>query len=179
MKIKRTPLTNEQKEFARKLKSIWKKKKIEFKNDGINLTQEYAAAKLGFDTQGAVSQYLNGASALNDATILKFSKLLNINPGEVDPKFNSFVNKAIQGNLEIKEQETDGFKADGEVVLHEKLNADSENVYVLWWKYRHEGSPCIISVFKGKQAAEQIRNILEEHGDEKKDFFIHNAPFVK
>ena len=96
MNIKRTPLTIAQKKYADNLKKIWNEKKQEWRQKGKKLTQERAAEQLGFETQGAISQYLNGKVALNDSTILKFSKFLGCNPGEIKPELDSFINKDIK-----------------------------------------------------------------------------------
>lgn len=40
---------------------------------------------LGFSTQGAVSQYLNGKVPLNVENALKFSALLKVDPIEINP----------------------------------------------------------------------------------------------
>ncbi|HBH7051314.1 TPA: helix-turn-helix domain-containing protein [Morganella morganii] len=65
---------------ALKLREIW-----EAKREALGLTQEKAADALGFNTQAAVSQYLNARTALNTDTILKFSALLNVQPEEINP----------------------------------------------------------------------------------------------
>jgi len=110
MKIQRTPLTIAQKKYADNLKKIWNKKKQEWRQKGKKLTQERAAEQLGFETQGAISQYLNGKVALNDSTILKFSKFLGCNPGQIKPELDSFINKDIKGKITIKEMSTDDLK---------------------------------------------------------------------
>lgn len=69
------------KNAAHNLKAIW-----EAKRDALGLTQEKAAEALGFSTQGAVSQYLNGRTALNTDTTLKFAALLQVPPEDINPE---------------------------------------------------------------------------------------------
>ncbi len=69
------------KNAAHNLKRIW-----EAKRDTLGLTQEKAAEALGFSTQGAVSQYLNGRTALNTDTTLKFAALLQVLPEDINPE---------------------------------------------------------------------------------------------
>ena len=54
-----------------KLKGVWDAKK----ND-LGLTQEIAAEKLGFSSQGTVGDYLRGRIPLNLKTAIKFARLL-------------------------------------------------------------------------------------------------------
>jgi len=48
-------------------------------------TQQQAAVKLGI-TQSAVCQYLNGKIPLNLEIIIKFAKLFNITPYQLDTR---------------------------------------------------------------------------------------------
>ncbi|MCT8262499.1 LexA family transcriptional regulator [Proteus terrae] len=66
---------------AQNLRNIW-----ESKRESLGLTQEKAADIMGFATQGAVSQYLNGRTALNTDTILKFASLLRVDPEDINPE---------------------------------------------------------------------------------------------
>jgi len=110
MNIKRTPLTEAQKKYAANLKKIWNEKKREWNQNIKKLTQKKAAEQLGFETQGTVSQYLNAKVALNDSAILKFSKLLECNPGDIKPELDSFINKHIKREITIKEMSADDFE---------------------------------------------------------------------
>jgi len=94
--IKRPELTDEEKREAEALKKIWNKKKKELRERGIKLTQESAAEELGFDTQGAVSQYLNGKIRLNLDAIIKFSKLLGCKPNDIRPSLDILVDETAR-----------------------------------------------------------------------------------
>ncbi|WP_020161285.1 helix-turn-helix domain-containing protein [Methylobacter marinus] len=94
--IKRPELTDEEKREAEALKKIWDKKKKELRERGIKLTQESAAEELGFDTQGAVSQYLNGKIRLNLDAIIKFSKLLGCKPNDIRPSLDILVDETAR-----------------------------------------------------------------------------------
>ena len=59
---------------------IWNEKK-----ESLDLTQEKAAEQMGFETQAAVSHYLNGYTPLNLAAILSFAKLLRVSPLAINP----------------------------------------------------------------------------------------------
>ncbi|HHR6036614.1 S24 family peptidase [Providencia sp. PAZ2] len=74
------------KNAAHNLKTIW-----EAKRDTLGLTQEKAAEALGFSTQGAVSQYLNGRTALNTDTTLKFAALLQVQPEDINPELKALL----------------------------------------------------------------------------------------
>ena len=71
---------------ARNLRNIW-----EAKRESLGLTQEKAAEIMGFATQGAVSQYLNGRTALNTDTILKFASLLKVDPEDINPELKTLL----------------------------------------------------------------------------------------
>ena len=75
-------LTPRQKGIALNLKAIFERKKRE-----LGLTQESAAKAMGWKTQGAVSNYLNGKIPLNTDAKLKFAKLLGVKVADFDPEF--------------------------------------------------------------------------------------------
>lgn len=81
---KRRTLTEEEKIWADNLKSIWNAKK-----SALGLTQEKAAAKLGWNSQAAVGQYLNGNIPLNTDAKSKFAALLDVSVTEIDPDMSS------------------------------------------------------------------------------------------
>lgn len=74
------PLTNEQKADAARLKAIYQSKKAK-----LGLTQISLAAECGWESQGTVSQYLNGKIPLNLEAALKFSKHLQSEVSEFSP----------------------------------------------------------------------------------------------
>lgn len=65
---------------ARRLKDIW-----DVKKNALGLSQEKAAGKMGFSTQAAISQFLNGKIPLNKENVLKFAELLEVSPEDIDP----------------------------------------------------------------------------------------------
>ncbi len=75
------------------LRRIW-----EAKRDTLGLTQEKAAEVLGFSTQGAVSQYLNGRTALNTDTTLKFAALLQVDPEDINPELKVLLDYVRSSN---------------------------------------------------------------------------------
>ena len=87
--MKRRQLTDIEKEEASRLRTIWEEEKELRKKAGTKLTQEIAAEEMGFDTQGAVSQYLTGKIPLNTDAILLFCKLLKRSPSEIRPELSA------------------------------------------------------------------------------------------
>lgn len=84
-------------QIASRLKAIWERKKAE-----LSLTQEKAAGMLGFNTQGAVSQYLNGRVPLNVENTLKFSALLGVEPEEINPDLADLLRHVRRGSAAIE-----------------------------------------------------------------------------
>ncbi len=85
MKQKR-PLTDEEKQVADNLKKIWLTKKSEL---GIS-SQEKLAHLMGYKTQGAVTQYINGIIPLNMDAGFKFAMVLRVLPGDINPKWSEY-----------------------------------------------------------------------------------------
>jgi len=77
---KKNVITEEDTLVSKRLREIWDEKKEE-----LGLSQEKAAGRMGFSTQAAVSQFLNGRIALNKENVLKFAELLGVSPEEIDP----------------------------------------------------------------------------------------------
>lgn len=91
---KRRDLTAKEKAAQQNLLRIWNSKK-----DELGLTQEVAADAMGYKTQGAVNQYLNGKIPLNTDATLKFALLLQVKPNEIDKEFGQFENTRPAVNL--------------------------------------------------------------------------------
>ncbi|MEK6787945.1 MAG: helix-turn-helix domain-containing protein [Pseudomonadota bacterium] len=79
-------LTKSEKEECAALKSIFLLRKRD-----AGLTQESAADFLGYKTQGAVSQYLNGKVALNLQAAIGFSRLLDCKVRDFCPRLSSII----------------------------------------------------------------------------------------
>lgn len=75
------PLNEEQLEDARRLREAFAAAKLR----DPSLTQEKVAFICGWKTQGTVHQYLKGKIPLNLSALMKFSKVLNIDPDEISP----------------------------------------------------------------------------------------------
>lgn len=76
----RRALTEHEMRDAALLRNAWLARK-----DVLNLTQDKAAALMGFDTQAAVSHYLNAKIPLNPSAKLKFADVLQMRPSEIWP----------------------------------------------------------------------------------------------
>lgn len=82
-------------EDAKRLRDLWHRKKEE-----LHLSQVKAAKELGYSSQGAISQYLNGKVAMNLATVAKFAKLLRVTVDEISPRFAQLVENPIPSSLD-------------------------------------------------------------------------------
>jgi transcriptional regulator with XRE-family HTH domain len=96
-------LNYEEKEDAKRLKGIWQDKK-----EKLNLSQVKAAQELGYSSQGAISQYLNGKVALNMQAVAKFAKLLKVGVGDISPRYASMVRAPTPEPLEPYNPPTTG-----------------------------------------------------------------------
>lgn len=88
-------LTKEEREDARRLKQIWLSKQ-----EALNLSQVKAAKELGYNSQGAISQYINGKVSLNFQAAAKFAKLLRVEIKDIAPRFAPLVGKPIPSELD-------------------------------------------------------------------------------
>lgn len=88
-------LTMEELEDARRLKQLWISKK-----DQLHLSQVKAAKELGYNSQGAISQYINGKVSLNFQAAAKFAKLLRVDIQQISPRFAPLVGKPIPSQLD-------------------------------------------------------------------------------
>lgn len=93
---KAKPLSEDQLAAAARLRRIWDEKR-----GALGLTQDRAAQKLGFETQSAVSQYLNAVVPLNVEAVLKFAVLLEVRPRDIDPKAAQLAEEAISRNGDL------------------------------------------------------------------------------
>jgi phage repressor protein C with HTH and peptisase S24 domain len=76
---KRKPLTDDQIADAQRLKSLWYAR-----FDGV-MSQEEAAHKCGWTTQGAFNQYLHGKIPIGHRALMKISRALDVSPEEISP----------------------------------------------------------------------------------------------
>lgn len=88
-------ITKDAQEDAKRLKRLWIEKK-----DELHLSQARAAKEMGYTTQAAVSQYLNGRVALNFEAAAKFAKILRVELSEIAPRFAPLVSKMSPSELE-------------------------------------------------------------------------------
>lgn len=76
--IKRTPLTDEQKRDAERLKKVYQEQRAIAGEQGRKLNQEIIADACGWASQSFVSQLMNGATAINVDHANKLSRALNV-----------------------------------------------------------------------------------------------------
>lgn len=88
-------VTQEELEDAKRLKRIWNEKK-----EALHLSQVKAARELGYNSQGAVSQYINGKVGLNLQAAAKFAKLLRVNVVDISPRLGKLVEKPLPPALD-------------------------------------------------------------------------------
>lgn len=96
-------LTDEDLQAAQRLKSIWN-----IRGKALGLTQEKAADAMGFNTQGAVSHYLNAHVPLNTDAVIKFASLLQVSPEEIRPDLAPLLNLVRKGPSPTTEFTIDG-----------------------------------------------------------------------
>jgi transcriptional regulator with XRE-family HTH domain len=83
MRPARKPLSPEHQRVQHNLLRGWREKR-----DTLGLTQEKAAALLGFETQAGVSHYLRGYTPLNLEATLNFAQLLQMSPLAINPELD-------------------------------------------------------------------------------------------
>lgn len=91
--MKRRQLTPREQNAAKRLAEIWRKKKTE-----LGLTQETAAHRCGWETQGAFYQYLAGKIPLNLEATLKIADVLEVAPGEIFPELVQMIPRQLHAN---------------------------------------------------------------------------------
>lgn len=75
-----TEMSTEQELWRLNLVRLWEGRK------DTSLSQQSAAEAGGFDSQATVSRYLSGAFTLNDGAILKFARVLGVEPAQINPR---------------------------------------------------------------------------------------------
>jgi len=75
-------LTAREQIAAANLSQLWTEKK----KSGRRLVQKDAAAEFGM-TQGMISQYLKGKTALGVKATMEFAIFLDVRPADIDPEF--------------------------------------------------------------------------------------------
>lgn len=88
-------LSQDETQDAKRLRQIWNAKK-----DEMHLSQVKAAEILGYNSQGAISQYLNGRVAMNLATVAKFAHLLKVRVEDISPRYAKMVGNPTPAPLE-------------------------------------------------------------------------------
>lgn len=110
----RRELTAEEKSAASALRNLWETRRLK-----LGLTQEKAAFELGWKQQSAVSQYLNGQIPLNLETVLKFAKLLEVDPEMIYPRLVKETRYLLGSStmLKVRENTVEGPEIKGEIPL--------------------------------------------------------------
>lgn len=96
-----SPLTSEQIKDAERLRSLFAKRKADFKRQGEKLTQESVASECGW-TQGALGHYLHGRTPLNLEASIKIADALGVSVSDFSPSLglslsNIATNKGERG----------------------------------------------------------------------------------
>ncbi|CNJ97249.1 XRE family transcriptional regulator [Yersinia mollaretii] len=97
-------LSDEDLQAAERLRAIWN-----YKRGMLGLTQEKAADIMGYNTQGAVSHYLNGVTPLNTDAVIKFASLLMVSPEEIRPELSELFSYVRKGPPPPSEHEEPGW----------------------------------------------------------------------
>lgn len=86
------PLSPEQLKDAARLKAIYTSKKRE-----LGITQESLASSCGWESQGTVSQYLNGKIPLNIEAAVKFARALRVSVADFSPRLAAGLDELREG----------------------------------------------------------------------------------
>lgn len=81
-RMERPPLTADAKAAQKRLREMWDR----LRTGPNRVSQEMAAQRMGFDTQSAVSQYLNGVIPLNLPAVIKFARFFGCEPRDIYPE---------------------------------------------------------------------------------------------
>jgi transcriptional regulator with XRE-family HTH domain len=112
-------LSQEELDDAKRLRKLWGERK-----EQLHLSQVKAAKELGYNSQSAVSQFINGKVPINVQTAAKFAKLLKTNIEEISPRFGKLLTQPIPSSL-------DGFVAPTTGVLG-GINTDACLAWFAW-----------------------------------------------
>lgn len=106
----RRDLTPEEKAAAAKLRELWAQKQQQARTErGGKISQADAAEALGFGTQGAFNQYVNGYIPLNIKQLLNFAQFFDVSPNEIFPELAETLGRyryeydPANGSLELHE----------------------------------------------------------------------------
>ncbi|NWN92269.1 helix-turn-helix transcriptional regulator [Marinobacter adhaerens] len=90
-------LSDEQIADARRLKKLWDER-----FEGV-ISQEEAAHRCGWKTQGAFNQYLNGRIPLGLSALLKISRALQIEPADISPTLAAEITSTGKAEFNLSE----------------------------------------------------------------------------
>lgn len=99
---KRRKLTPEESADAARLRALYEAKK-----KPLRLTQESLATLMGFQTQGAVSQYMLGRVPMNNEVVVRFAYHLEADPREIRPDI--FEKIPMREIVEVGSDDQDAF----------------------------------------------------------------------
>lgn len=109
---------------ATRLRAIWNAKKKK-----LGLTQSNVAEESGI-SQSAISQYLNGAIALNTDTILYFARILECAPTDIRPELGRALRIKPKKQRIFVTKSSTGLPIDAEIDAS-YINSDSEALYAV------------------------------------------------
>ncbi len=168
--MKRRNLTENETKMAENLRRLWDEKKKEQQIIGKKLTQETAAELMGYDTQGAVSQYLTGKIPLNTDAILLFCKVLGCNPSQINPNLtylpasnlrgskNKIESNDViayhhedalpEGSLSIPKSKISFSAGNGHIAHYESIDDAEPAIYRSSWFQKHRINPKNVKIFE-------------------------------
>ena len=91
-------LSEEQMADARRLKNLW-----DARFEGV-ISQEEAAHRCGWKTQGAFNQYLNGKIPIALAALLKIARALEVEPAEISPTLSAEITTTRKADFNLSGQ---------------------------------------------------------------------------
>ena len=101
----RRPLTASEQLSAKRLKAIYLQRKAIEKSKGRKFTYETVADFMDM-TPGAVSQFMNGSTALNTDACLRFSQFFDVQPSDINPDICDLLPNVTYGDKNVSSLST-------------------------------------------------------------------------
>jgi transcriptional regulator with XRE-family HTH domain len=138
---KRRELTQSELDAAKRLQTIWnKKKKI------LNLTQERVAQLCDWSNQSAFGAYLLARVPLNTDAVLRLAKALHVHPTEIMPELADYL---PSNNPEFKtEQDVYSDEEKGFIKLLRRVTPEQKNDAIETVKEFHRKNQVVIEYYQ-------------------------------
>lgn len=95
-------ITEFEKQNAQRLKALYQRLKSDMKAQGKSLTYDDVAEFIG-KTPGAVSQFMNGTTAMNEGMCIKMARFFKVSPSEINPSLSDVLPNVTDGDKNVSE----------------------------------------------------------------------------